>query len=136
MTRLYIFQSALVCQCFLPGLYKHRIKYRGFKALFPGVTASPLNIILVQWHWLRKEMKFLITAVVLEQRLSINQALPENSLTVLSIFYLRIIGRSSNSMCRRACTSLMWPVWLLLSFNAGCINSFTSWSFTEEMLLH
>ena len=134
MTRLCIFQSAFVCQCFLPGSYKHRIKFWWFKALFPSVTASTLNIILVQLHWLRKKMKFLITAVVLEQRLWIKQALLENSLTVSTVFYLRIIGRSSNNVCRHACTSLMWSVRLLLSFSAGCINSSTSWTFTGEML--
>lgn len=130
MTCLCIFQ------CFLPGSYKSRIKFWEFKALFAGLTASTLNIILVQLHWLRKKMKILITAVVLKQRLWINQALIENSLTVSNAFYLRIIGRSSNSMCRHACNSLMWSVWLLLSFTAGCINSSTSWTFTVEMLPH
>lgn len=72
------------------------------KHFFHGVTVFTLNIILIQLHGLRKKMKFLMTAVVLEQGMWIRQASLENSLTVSGIFYLGIIGRSGNSTCRHA----------------------------------
>lgn len=76
-----------MCQYILPGSYKHRINFWVFKALSPGVTASTLDIILVQLHWLRKKMKFLITAVVLKQRLNKSGLAREQSYSVKRILF-------------------------------------------------